>query len=505
MPTPPPLSPRPQRATSSSPHPEFAALLSTFETPEAPTEQRCFPGWRSVDYSSSGEDEFATPRAGSRMSVPEITTTSPSPLRPGNTGRVDSPAPSRSSEGRLSPLPSPPLRSQLFGQTTAATQARMTPPSRISDSEQPLALGGDLSGPDTSPLHRQPSTQSSNTIDAAYEGVFNQLDALANPSPSLSFSYPTPPSTSSNPSRPFRSTIPPVSRSEASSSGLAFTPLEAVSERTEPVSATGSRVSSPRDAARSDVTTLSATSIARRFPLPPSPVKGAKAPPPPAKNQSSPSKASELIRMFESRSDPILQPSFALAMSRTTAMATASTPSPEPITQNPPRRSREMPSSYRPPAQDLFSTIPSPPGKTPSPLSNVRTMIASWRARAGSPIQRVVGSPGRGADVPKLFGRDRGWNVSIRRRRRNEGQGNVLAEQGDEPALEIPISPATPAKGSPGGGAPPSDPGRTPSLGSVVPSVRSESRALTGQVSPQVWSALTLAPPNWVSVVPQRP
>lgn len=59
-------------------------------------------------------------------------------------------------------------------------------------------------------------------------------------------------------------------------------------------------------------------------------------------------------------------------------------------------------------------------------------MIASWRARSGSPSQRVVGSPNRGGDTPRLFGRDPGWNVSIRRRKRNERNEIGLAEQAEE-------------------------------------------------------------------------
>lgn len=44
-----------------------------------------------------------------------------------------------------------------------------------------------------------------------------------------------------------------------------------------------------------------------------------------------------------------------------------------------------------------------------------------------------MGSPGQGSSAPGLFGRDRGWNVSIRRRRRNEAQDESgLAEQAVE-------------------------------------------------------------------------
>ncbi|ORX41083.1 hypothetical protein BD324DRAFT_678476 [Kockovaella imperatae] len=447
--TPPPLSPRPQRASSSSPHPEFAALLSSFESDSG----RGFPGWRPGEATSAGDEAYATPLASSRMSIPEITTTSPSPLRPGGSSRIDVPTPASPSEGRLSPLPSPPARARLFGQDMTETQGILPRP-RV---EQDAYIG-------TSPLRptplktSPPASEDQSTIDAAYEGVFSQFDALAG-QPNLEFSYPTPPQ--SKPSRPIR---PPASPSEGSSPGLAFIPLEAVSERTEPLSGAESRSPSPSDSHAASA--LSATSIARRFPLPPSPVKG-----PRSTQTASPTKASELIKMFEARADPISQPSFAPALvSRTTAMARASGGIP---------RQEPAPSSYRPTAESIFSTAPKTPPKSASPLSQVRTMIASWRARAGSPTQRVIGSPGQGGETPRLFGRDRAWNVSIRRRRRHDQEQNVLAEHGDEEAVQIP--PTSPLSTSTAPLMPSLSP-RTPSLQSVTPSARSsESRTLTGQ------------------------
>ena len=355
-----------------------------------------------------------------------------------------------------------------------------------------------------SSLRPQPTGQSTATLDAAYEGVFSQLDALAAQPPNLSFSYPTPPSTSSNPSRPSRN-IPSSDSPRSSSSELGFVPMESVSERTEPPSTSNSRSSSPRDdAARSESSILSATSIAQRFPLPPSPVKGPRS----AQTQTSPSKASDLIKMFESRaSDPIPQPSFApAATSRTVAKARQPSPNPEPVEPlqqaslaagTGPSYYEELPVSMfqrpRPTSQSLFESPRTPPLKPHTPLSQVRTMIASWRARAGSPRQRVIGSPGKGGDAPRLFGRDRGWNVSIRRRRRNEGNDDdKLAEQADEPFYPATRSFGSEAASGDGGQGSASEFGKTSQLqsrspschSSLAPSIRSEGpRQLTGQVS----------------------
>ena len=53
----------------------------------------------------------------------------------------------------------------------------------------------------------------------------------------------------------------------------------------------------------------------------------------------------------------------------------------------------------------------------------------------------MVGSPGRGATSPKVFGRDGGWNVSIRRRRRHEGrdEDTLAGQAGEETAHLSPL------------------------------------------------------------------
>lgn len=362
-----------------------------------------------------------------------------------------------------------------------------------------------------SSVQPQETGQSSATLDAAYEGVFSQLDALASQSLALN-----------NPSTaPIPNPIPTAMYPRYFTTGAAeLEPLEAVSERTEPLSSAASmRSSTGTIGAKSD---FSSNSIARRFPLPGSPSKGL-SPGSTGRDstpQASPKKASDLIKMFEQRgTGPPSQPSFTPSTSRTSAFASV----PRDASISPPvftRRPLEdmfdpispapaapptvapavppviplaaPPSSYRYPAETAPLLGPTPPPKSPSPLSQVRTMIASWKARAGSPAQRVVGSPGKGDETPRLFGRDRGWNVSIRRRKRHEAAEPTLAESSDDPAPP-PARETKPSniandpemsdgqrgeeaerESSPGGA-------RTPSLRSFR-SAKSSIRTLTGEV-----------------------
>jgi hypothetical protein len=220
--------------------------------------------------------------------------------------------------------------------------------------------------------------------------------------------------------------------------------LTVVSERTEPESAS-SRNATPT---ASNARTFGAVSpvppdslrpgftlpTAARYPLPASPIKSALSSSGP---QTSPTKASALIRLFENKTGPQAPPPpiFSKTASNWISQPLRSTEPTQPLATQPPP-TQPPPSSYRAapseaPSQSTGSyatAIPqSPPSKPPSPLASVRTLIASWKARSGSPSQRVVGSPGRGS----LLSRD-GWNVSIRRRRRHEGQEEVLAEQGED-------------------------------------------------------------------------
>ena len=344
-------------------------------------------------------------------------------------------------------------------------------------------------------ISSQPTGQSSATLNAAYEGVFSQLDALA--SQSLSLNNP------STPEPPAENLPPPIPLLvKPHGTGAAdITHLEALSERTEPMSASPSIRSSP-SAARDRNSELSFNSIARRFPLPPSPVKGPRPDNPPeilaGIPQKSPKKASDLIKMFEQHGTgqpPLPQPSFAPS-SRVNAFATstrdisgsppvpAGARAPVHASFNPP-----PPSSFKLPTESGSPSTPSPPPKSPSPLSQVRNMIATWRARSGSPSQRVVGSPGNGGGASRLFGRDRGWNVSIRRRRRDEGQEETgLAESSLEltdtprPASErsdsIIALPMPEGNGSETSGIEES----SLSIRSAAQSTRSEPRVFTGEV-----------------------
>jgi len=387
----------------------------------------------------------------------------------------------------------------------------------------------------------QSSAGTSATLNAAYQGVFSQLDALA--SETISLSNPSSPALPEPAPLPEPAYIPPYLRGTGA---FDLSPLEAVSERTEPLSgvpsirslrssrSTGTLGSLTRDGSRKD---FSAGSVGRRVPLPPSPVKGPRSELSASGSlhstpQASPKKASDLIKMFESKGSgpPPPQPSFApAAMSRTSAFAAAPTVSPgssssskagasmpipagarEPAslvgvsakpqyTAPAPTAVAVPPTSYRPTDPPNVPEIPTPtplrpfkPARSPSPISNFRSMVATWRARAGSPSQRVIGSPGQGGDTPRLFGRDRAWNVAIRRRKRDDLEDrNVLAEKSDEP------EPAPPAQNVPLPHSEPSifsqppekrDDEEKSSVGrglSVSNFAESEPRQLTGEVSPR--------------------
>ena len=115
----PPISPTPRRWRSpgtDEPHPDYAALLSSFDvTPETTQgEESGEVSWRRPMVPTPTEDERSSvflSAPGSPLSqVPEIRTTSPSPQRP-----LYKLASSQSSDVVSSPLPSPPSRTQMFG------------------------------------------------------------------------------------------------------------------------------------------------------------------------------------------------------------------------------------------------------------------------------------------------------------------------------------------------------------------------------------------------------
>ena len=127
-----PLSPTPTRFRSpSEPHPDFAALLSSFES-GSQTAASEHGGQRSgrqesTPHSSSGggtETDYLTAPGSPTRDVPEIRTTSPTPLRPGLTASPALSSSKSTSEGRLSPLPTPPLRGRLFGDQPGSTDGR---------------------------------------------------------------------------------------------------------------------------------------------------------------------------------------------------------------------------------------------------------------------------------------------------------------------------------------------------------------------------------------------
>jgi hypothetical protein len=115
----PPISPTPRRWRSSGtdePHPDYAALLSSFDRPPETTsieESGSSPWRRGANVTSTDDDpssEFLSAPGSPQRLVPEIKTTSPSPQRPIYTRES-----SQSSDMGSSPLPSPPNRARMFG------------------------------------------------------------------------------------------------------------------------------------------------------------------------------------------------------------------------------------------------------------------------------------------------------------------------------------------------------------------------------------------------------
>jgi hypothetical protein len=245
--------------------------------------------------------------------------------------------------------------------------------------------------------------------------------------------------------------------------------LTVVSERTEPDSPVSSRPTTPTARGRRGFPSRSISPaappeslrpgnsglaaplpFAARYPLPDSPVKVAESTV--GVGNASPTKASALIRLFENKTGPQAAPPpppiFNKTASNWVSQPLRTYETPAPAQAPPPPSSLKAPppssSEVASPSSGSYATAQplSPPTKPPSPLASVRTLIASWRARSGSPSQRVIGSPGRGRTSPKVFGRDGGWNVSIRRRRRHEGrEEEALAEHQSEdiPLLGAPL------------------------------------------------------------------
>nr|XP_018259656.1 uncharacterized protein I303_07724 [Kwoniella dejecticola CBS 10117]OBR81814.1 hypothetical protein I303_07724 [Kwoniella dejecticola CBS 10117] len=512
----PPLSPTPRRWRSSpdQPHPDFAALLSSFEqpTPSSPnspkpkSENESLPEWATPrgilseeeDQKDEDEVEFLTATASTSGPNPEIRTTSPSPQRPAATSRA-------AELGLDSPL-LPPNRGRLFGEDYSKTVNQLgsrgifanelvEASAQMADSMN-IRKSARLNAPAEFPfpITTQTTGQSTATIDAAYDGVLSQLDALANPSTSR---LPPASGSSSNPYLPPSNFQPmPIrqplvglginmnsssSLSQPTSPGLGnftLSRLSTVTERTEKSSSptsersnTHSHTLSPTfpgayKEGPSKTHSASASTIAGKYPLPPSP---SKVPSSPIKGprsafstaptgtvgtsasgtpQGTPQKASDLIKMFESKGDsPNVppQPKFLPSSptkpiaSKPTSTSTSTKVSGLPSSGNTHpdttfNTPSAPPSSYRTPLTSTFEIdAPTPPPKSPSPLSQVRGMIASWRARSGSPSQRVVGPVSGGPGLFRSGTGDKGWNVSIRRRRRNEKE---LAEQADEATEE---------------------------------------------------------------------
>ncbi|KAL7422817.1 hypothetical protein Q5752_002113 [Cryptotrichosporon argae] len=439
----PPLSPVPRRWRSpeavSGASPDVQRLYSSLESDGASSQTNTTPFFSPREEPADYPLQLA-PGTPTPQHPPEIRTTSPSPGRPAS--------PARSSEGRISPLIAHAPGHQHGG--LARFNSR-----------------GSLAGPrgmGASPLAEQPTGGS---FSARYDDVLAQLDRLENPTfavrplaapagtqPPTAFvpgrPAPQPPQPQPSPSPTTSAQAPPpaapapftparpmyVRLGDSVPLWRPSDPLDAVSERTEPLTSSASGGSSPsfghnatpqrpvtpasgRSHAQAAALhaqvqaaqdTPSTGTIASRFPLPPSPVKG------PRTAAATPKKASELIRMFESQN----------------AGAAASTPPPLfPRATRIEQAADIPPSTYRTP-----ESAPTPPPKSTSPLQAMRTMVASWRARTGSPQRQA---PADSGDRPLGLGRDKTWNVSIRRRRRDDvGDLRLAQHEEDEGEVSMP-------------------------------------------------------------------
>ncbi|WOO79595.1 uncharacterized protein LOC62_02G003121 [Vanrija pseudolonga] len=178
----------------------------------------------------------------------------------------------------------------------------------------------------------------------------------------------------------------------------------------------------PPTEATASASILPAAITAPSTPLPPSPVKAARptkqwTPKPAAATPTKTNtRASELIRMFESKNDspaPERRPAGAVA-----------TPFREAVAVKVPAASVSR--------QAATSSTPTTT-RTRSPISSVQKMVASWRTRNAE----VTGQESSlSSSTPSSMLRKRSWNVSIRRRRRNEPEDKV-AEQVPDDAPEF--------------------------------------------------------------------
>lgn len=156
-------------------------------------------------------------------------------------------------------------------------------------------------------------------------------------------------------------------------------------------------------------------------PLPPSPVKARPTKqwtpkPAPATPTKTNTRASELIRMFESKNDSPAAASY----ERRPAGAVA-TPFREAVARVPAATA----SASR---QAASSSVPTTT-RALSPISSVQKMVASWRVRNAESTQQDSSSS---SSTSASLLRNRSWNVSIRRRRRNDAEDKVAEHVPDE-------------------------------------------------------------------------
>lgn len=432
--TPPPLSPRPRRWAPADRSPLVEALNSLADDdPPAPP---------------PSDPLLLSPQP---SVVPSIMTTSPSPQRPTTT--------SNNNNVPATNDPATPIRPQVTGSSLAAQYDSV-----LASLDALNALG---QSPTLTASQAPPSTIMSPPRSPTTRGSASPVSsfALSPPrgQPTL-LQAPTSPTLSSRSSGSsggdsLLGATPRVDPYMNTLYGLGITMgsrptdiLEALSEHTEPnttpatshagpmspaasriASSVGPSVPPAQSSQSSSITRSEAERVATGFPSTPRP----SAPPSPSKSGA---RAAQLIKMFESRSgsEPStppapLGPRSPGRMASPTKARETKLPAPATATVPSPDKPLPVPPPVSSSAASAQQDVPMPPPKPPTPLSNVRSMIATWRARTAAETSAVGESSAPTTALATLerggaqgLLRDRAWNVSIRRRTRDD---NRLAEQ----------------------------------------------------------------------------
>lgn len=418
--------------------------------PLSPRPRRWAPEGRIVETLHSLVEKgspgpMATPSAGDNMlspkpALPYIKTTSPSPQRGVPTVPTATAPPSPTAQNSaLAPQQTGGSLAARYDDVFAQIDALANPntfslslPPPPSGTTTPVGAPSPPRSPTRSPRSSPHASQASPTRESSYATPMSPLTLSPSRSPQLSPHGRTTPRSPLSTESPIRSRFEPTAlyglginmpRTTSEKSAVSHSRSEPIrSEHHSSISSSpGKAASTPR------------SPVATRFPFAPkSPAGPARTP---RRSAMAPTSASALIKMFESKVDNTGSPGDAISPPSEKKTDV------KPLPSLPPRSTG---SSDNEPTQTTRQT-PSPPkasNRPRTPVRNLRSAIASWQARTAS------GSKNLTEDVISTTGaalpRDSSWNVSIRRRRKNES--TALAEQILERSLSpYPIPPPSPS------------------------------------------------------------